>query len=138
MKDALKAIRGTERRINALTEARARLRAVVTRATASYSGMPGGSANGDRMLSYMERLEEIDRQLQELAGEYLDLKSGAIDAIRSLGNPRYRDVLTFRYVNGWTWRKIARTLYCDVSTARRWHAAALRELKGKRDRDDKG
>ena len=118
-------VRGTETRINALMEARARMRAAVTRTTASWSGMPGGGDGGDRMLAYVARLEEIDRQIDGLMGEHLAIKQAAIDAIERVEDARYRDVLMYRYVNVWTWRKIATMMFCDERTARRWHDYAL-------------
>ena len=129
-KEYLRQLSRKDARINALIERQRRCRELAERRTAVYRATPGG---GRRCSSAVEEdvAEIIDheREVDPRIDEYVDLTREIEAAIDRIPDGRYRDVLRFRYVNGWTWEKIADEMGYDERWVRRLHGWALLMIK---------
>ena len=84
----------------------------------------GGSAS-------MRALEkELDARIDAYAALVREIE-GAIDAVE---DAQYRDLLRYRYLNGWGWQKIADRMRFSQDWVWRLHARALRQVRVPEDR----
>ena len=128
-KDYLRSIRDSDRRINAKLDQATRLRSLAERMTSVLDPNRGsGRSSGDKTDS-IDRLIDLERELDTMVNELVDKKRCAMAAIEALEDDRERDVLRFRYLNGWSWQRIAMALHCDRSTVWRWHGDALQHIR---------
>lgn len=116
-------------RIDALHERQRRYTTLAERMTASYSGMPGGKRQASRVEEYACKAADLARELDRRIDDYVDLVREAEQLIAQLRDDRYRDVLTFRYLNGWRFPRVARAMGYDRKYTYRLHEQALRALE---------
>ena len=111
-----------------LEQQKEQLRASVTSCTQRLTGLPSGSADYDRLAAYVARLSELEEKyaalLIRLADERLHLES----ALASLPAQQER-VLRLRYLEGYSWRRIAYRTHYSESHIYKIHEAALRRLE---------
>lgn len=78
-------------------------------------------------------LEALEAELDRRIGEYVEQVRGIEAAIDGVREARCRDVLRYRYLNGWSWQVIAG----KMSYSRNWlwklHARGLEEIEGSRE-----
>ena len=113
VKEDLAAVRRSKLRLEALMEQRRWLMEVGS----CHSG--GGTA----ALAQLQR--ELDRAIDEVAQRQLAAKR-RIDA---LDDPGQRDVLYYRYLNGWAWKEIAARMKLSTDWVKHVHARAIRALE---------
>ena len=78
--------------------------------------------------AFVELCEKIDRKAEQYAKAITDAET----LISSLERPKYREVLTLRYIEGYQWRKICEIMgYRDEKSAYRLHGWALAEAETK-------
>ncbi|HIS92756.1 MAG TPA: hypothetical protein IAA84_07025 [Candidatus Alectryocaccomicrobium excrementavium] len=125
-KEYLRQLSRKDARIKALLERQRRYRELAERRTAVYRDMPGG---GQRHVSsveeYATKIIDLEREIVRRIDEYADLTREVEAAIDRIGDDRYRDILRFRYVNGWGWERIAQEMHYDERWVRRLHGWAL-------------
>lgn len=99
---------------------------LATRITPSYAGMPSGGGdagskveNGAIMMKSV--LDDLDKEITELRA-YRRLVRRVIDMT---GDPRYMDVLTLRYLNGYGWERICEAMKYERTQVWRIHGYAL-------------
>lgn len=78
-------------------------------------GMTASVAESERLL-----LEAIEA----LASEQLKIRS----VIAGVDNRDWRNVLEFRYINGWSWSRVAEKMHYGRSTVWRIHKKAMNSL----------
>ena len=122
-KEYLRQLSRKDARINALIERQQRYRELAQRRTAVYRDIPGGGKNLD-----------LEREIARRIDEYVDLTREIDAGIDSVGDDRYRDVLRYRYINEWSWERIAQEMHFDVKWLYKMHGRALQEISmpGKR------
>ena len=130
-KEYLRQLSRKDARIKALLERQRRYRELAERRTAVYRDMPGG---GQRHVSsveeYATKIIDLEREIVRRIDEYADLTREVEAAIDRIGDDRYRDILRFRYVNGWGWEKIAEAMgYSDMKWLWCLHGRALKALQ---------
>ena len=111
-KEYLSQARQAELRIEALLERRRRCLELTRR-------RGRGQAALDRLES------ELDRQIGEYAALALEIE-GRIDGLDS---ELQRDVLRYRYLNGWSWREISNRMRYSPSWVLKNHEDGLKALK---------
>lgn len=76
-------------------------------------------------------LKKIDaeRELKELEESIKKVKSEIESAIAKLDNVDYQKILTYRYIDGLTWREIGESMYLSKSSVYRWHDDAVEKLE---------
>ena len=102
-----------QRRIEALTDRQRRYREL---------GLSCGE-DGRRRMQAMAR--ELDARVAEYAARAREIER-AIDAVE---DGEYRDLLKYRYLNGWSWQRIARQMYVSEDWVWRLHRRALRAVR---------
>ena len=112
-KESLAAARRSKLRLEALMEQRQWLMEV------------GGchSDGGSEPLAQLQ--QELDRAIDEMALQELAAKR-QIDA---LADPGQREVLYYRYLNGWAWKDIAARMKLSVDWVKHVHTRALKAMK---------
>lgn len=129
-KEYLRQLSRKDARIKALLERQRRYRELAERRTAVYRDMPGG---GKKRVSpveeYAVKIVDLEREIGRRIDEYADLTREIETAIDKVGDDRYRDILRFRYVNGWGWERIAREMHYDRRQITRLHGLALLEIE---------
>jgi len=90
------------------------------------------SGGGSEALERLQR--EVDRRIDALAEQEL----AAMRRIDALDNPGQREVLACRYLNGWTWKEIARRMRYSQDYVKHVHARALKAMESAAEgaRDD--
>lgn len=129
-KEYLRQLSRKDARIKALLERQRRYRELAERRTAVYRDTPGG---GQRHVSpveeYATKIIDLEREIVRRIDEYADLTREVEAAIDRIGDDRYRDVLRFRYINGWGWEKIAREMHYELRWLHYLHGRALQEFR---------
>lgn len=129
-KEYLRQLSRKDARIKALLERQRRYQELAERRTAVYRDMPGG---GKKRVSpveeYAVKIVDLEREIGRRIDEYADLTREIETAIDKVGDDRYRDILRFRYVNGWGWERIAREMHYDRRQITRLHGLALLEIE---------
>lgn len=111
-KEYLSQAKQQDRRIGALLERQRRYHEIGAWRT-------GGSAR-------MRALEkELDARIDAYALLVLEIE-GVIDGV---ADPQYRDVLRYRYLNGWNWQRIAERMSFSQDWVWRLHKRALEVLE---------
>lgn len=98
-----------------------------THITPNYSGSGGGSSEHSAetiLLKIAEIEQDIDRRIDEL----IEVRRGIVEAIRTVDNPEYRELLQMRYIDGYSFEKIAEELHVSMRHATRMHGFALENL----------
>lgn len=91
-------------------------------------GMPKG--NGDSDLSaYAARLDELERELQAKKWEAIDRYHQVCADILAVPGETERQLLQYRYINGYTWEQIAVKMICSYRHVLRLHGKALKNFK---------
>lgn len=129
-KEYLRQLSRKDARIKALIERQQRYRELAERRTAVYRDTPGG---GQRHVSpveeYAVKIVDLEREIDRRIDEYADLTREIEAAIDRIDDDRYRDILRFRYVNGWSWERIAREMHYELRWLHYLHGRALREIR---------
>ena len=117
--------RGVETRIRAKQNEIAKYREIATGISPNYDGMPRGSGQGSRIENAVLRIAELCEELEAETAALVSCRRRAKCIIDSVGDLNQRDVLTYRYLNGYDWDTVA--LLMDRSRTQVWriHSAAL-------------
>ncbi|MBR1820443.1 MAG: hypothetical protein IJ769_02340 [Clostridia bacterium] len=75
------------------------------------------------------RMLELEKELDERIGAYAALVREIEGVIDAVGDAQYRDVLKYRYLNGWSWQRIAERMYFSQDWVWRLHARALKAVR---------
>lgn len=70
------------------------------------------------------KIIDLEREIDRRIDEYVDLTREIETAIDRIDDDRYRDILRFRYINGWSWERIAREMHYDrrqITRLHGWH-----------------
>ena len=100
----------------------------------SMGGIAGGTGNAHRSASRVEMaaVGAVDalRDLEQQKREFLAIIARAEHVIKMVPQERYRQILTYRYLCGWTFRSISDELeYNDPNSVYRAHGWALHEAQ---------
>ena len=127
-KEFLRRARDVDRRVDEAQERVDRLRAKLEAGRLSrVTGMPRGG--GADWTETADRLIELERVVNARTREWVRWKLNAIDAIRSVGEPRLAEVLELYYIDGLTWEQVAQRMGYEVRQIYRLHGVALRKVK---------
>ena len=127
-RDYLSQARVLDQAINARLERIARLRALVNGRAARTDGMPRGGTGID-WTDTVVKIDEMERALDRDIDRLIDLKREIAEAIAAVPDMRYRTLLEYRYLCGWSWRRIARTMNYSEDWTRHAHGRALQMVR---------
>lgn len=127
-KEFLRRAREVDRRVDEATERVERIRArLESGRMSSLTGMPRGG--GADWTETADRLIELERVVNARTRELVRWKLAAIDAIRSVEEPRLAEVLELYYIDGLKWEDVAQRMGLDVRWVYRLHGRALMCVK---------
>ena len=128
-KDYLSQARVLDSAIDARLERIARLRALVSGRAARTDGMPRGGGGGVDWTETVLKIDEMERALDRDVDRLIDLKREIAEVIAAVPDMRYRTLLEYRYLCGWGWRRIARTMNYSEDWTRHAHGRALQMVR---------
>lgn len=76
----------------------------------------------------LERIDEIERDIDRKVSELVDLRTEINKAIDALEDFREQLVLRCRYLDGCSWEKTAESMAVSIRTAHRIHGRALKHF----------
>ena len=117
-----------DQRINLKMEQVASLRALATKATATYSDMPKGYGNVHSGENVIVKIIDLENQMNEDVDELVNLKQEVVGAINAIPHPEQRLVLELRYLSFKTWDEIAEEMGYGVDNVFKLHKKALNSL----------
>lgn len=119
------------REIMRLREELAQWRSWAEGGAVRYQGEAAGGAAVDRVQSGAERIDRLERQLEEKLCRLLAQREQLEGAIDRVSEDRLRLLLRYRYLNGWTWERIAVELNYDIEgrNVHKLHGKALDYIK---------
>lgn len=91
-------------------------------------GMPHGSDIGD-LSDYMARVDAIERGIIDKRYERISAFQRVQRAIESMENEHEKELLTYRYLRGYGWEKIAVEMGYTYRHTTRLHGNALQNFK---------
>ncbi|GAB2022120.1 hypothetical protein RyT2_11940 [Pseudolactococcus yaeyamensis] len=77
----------------------------------------------------LEKVYLLERHINEQIDKFVNLRNQMQEAIDKLENVDLNIVLSYRYIHGMTWERIAEELNADVRTIYRWHTKALKLMQ---------
>lgn len=124
----LQQYRRLEARIDRMTAEKGRWMELATRVSPVMSGMPRAGGIGDRVLDAVQRIVDLEAELDAEIDRLVDLRREIEASIRSIQDECLQDILRRRYIDGERVEKIAVDLRLDFRWVQRLHAKALRKL----------
>lgn len=125
-KEYLKQLRNLDKWINAKLEQKERYMDMATRSTSRISAVQyGGTSKRSKVEDGMCRLIDLEKDIDREVDKLVDLRKEAMEMIDNIEDVRYRQVLEYRYCNGWSWEKIAKYMAYDEKYLHRLHGGAL-------------
>ena len=89
----------------------------------------GGSSNPDKIGNLVCKIDEYEREVNEIIDAYVDAKAEAMSMIDKLDNGLYIEILTMRYFEEKSFEEIAVTLEKSYRHTTRLHGYALQEFQ---------
>ena len=114
------------RDVDALTERRDYYMQLAQKCTTAYGQISGGgSVDGSKVSRNVDKAVDKARELEQRLAELVDLEEEIEETIGRVPNDVARDVLTYRYINGWDLRVIADKMGYSREYMRHLHSDAL-------------
>ena len=129
-KEFLEQIPHIDARIKALIEQQDRHRYYASKGTGTLSAVRyGGTADHSKVEHGALKVIELEKQIGKLVIDLVTLKAKALAYIDMLYDQRQRDILTWRYLNGWEWKQVIECLEVERMQVWRIHDTALHNVK---------
>lgn len=129
-KEFLRGIQGHEKRIKALLEKKRDYYDMAMQGTGRKEAVrTGGTNQSSRVENAVCRLIELEKDLDKEIDRLIDETKLAKEMIAGLEDSRHRDILTYRYLNGWSWDKIAREMDYERRYVLKLHGEALVNIR---------
>lgn len=117
--------RRLNQRIDRLLEEQGRWQEKAMRITPVLSPVPGGGGSGSPIQRPMDKVLEIDAEINREIDALIDLRRDIQGAIEKVPDENLQLLLTYRYINGLSFEKIAEKMnYCERQIYRK-HEEAL-------------
>lgn len=78
-----------------------------------------GGDSGGLNLDALDKLYELEREIDRKIDAMVDLKRKAQRILDSMSDPLWAEVLELRYIEGWGIRRIAEAVYCHRTSVHR-------------------
>ena len=129
-KEFLRGIRGHEKRIDALLARRQHYYDLALQGTSIATATRQSGTNcASKVENAVCKLIDLEKDLDAEIDKLVDETRLAERLIKSLEDKRHRDVLRFRYLNCWSWERIAEEMNYERSWILRLHGFALIEIE---------
>lgn len=92
-------------------------------------GMPHGSDKKDYS-DYIVRLEQLTKKLLKARYDRITIYTNVLDIIELIPDETEKELLTYRYLKGYTWEKISDMMQYSYAQVHRIHSKAIERLSG--------
>lgn len=99
-----------------------------TKITSTISDMPKGGQQENKTETTVEKIMQIDAEINREIDELVKIKAEVRSAISAVPNSTYREVLERRYIRGQKWEQIAVEMAYEYHYVCRLHGKALEML----------
>ena len=127
-KEYLKQYRVVLAKVDRAVDEISRMRALATSMSPVYSGMPHRKSNGNRVLDAVQRIIDLETDLNQEIDDMVNLRREIEASINTVTDERLRDILRRRYIDGNRMEQIAADLSLDFRWVQRLHAKAIQKL----------
>lgn len=118
-----------DREIDRLLDERKKWRERAEKITPSYSDMPRGGEQNDKVCEAVTQIVEIEERINREIDSLVQLEKNIFRMIHSVSNPKLQLVLKYRYIDGLTYDEIANKMHYDIRHVHRMHGWALRSIR---------
>lgn len=91
------------------------------------TGMPGAHDDGDRIGNVVAKRDKYQRLIDAKLDELIDLRRDIEQAIAELPSEDRR-LIRLRYIEGWSWGRVADALHYSVRQVLRHHGRILQRM----------
>ena len=91
------------------------------------TGMPGAHDDGDRIGDVVAKRDRYQRLIDAKLDELIDLRHEIEKAIENLPSEDRR-LIRLRYIEGWSWTRVAEALHYSVRQVLRHHGRILQRM----------
>lgn len=128
-KALLQEYRKLDGRINRALSEKQRWEELAVRISPVYSDMPRGGGNGDRLTEAVQRIIDLEAEIDRDIDQLVDLRRQIEQSIATVQDERLRDILRYRYIDGMTWELIAVTMDFTYQWVCELHGRALQKIE---------
>lgn len=89
------------------------------------TALDGDSVSSTKDPHKFDELAELDVFIRQQVAQSMKIRLEITQAIGKLEDWRHREILTYRYINGYTWEQVADAVYITRRHATRLHGDAL-------------
>lgn len=125
----LKRYKQIDKEIDQLLLEKSEIFSLGTKITPTYSDMPKGTGASDKVQSTVEKLGALEKKIDSKIDEWYEAKLNIEKAIHTVESDTLRLLLRYRYINGWTWEKIAVEMNYAYRNVTRLHGKAINLIK---------
>lgn len=130
VKEYLQQYTRLDREINHLLEEQQRWKDLALRVTPGYEGaVSAGSPDGNRIPTAVERIAEWEEKINRKVDQLVELREEIEGMIGKLKSADFQTLLRLRYINGYTWERIAVEMHYSYQWVCKLHGRALLQLK---------
>lgn len=120
--------RRLNQRIDRLLEEQSRWREKAMRITPVLSPVPGGGGSGSPIERPMDKVLEIDAEINREIDELQIVRQEICAALNQLEDENLKLLMEYRYIDGLTWEQIAVKMNYSYMQICRLHGKALRTI----------
>lgn len=120
--------RFAQRKAIRLDEEIQRWRSISEKITPSYSSTPSSTGGTDRIITSVEKIDELTTMLQEQLSECVALRQSIEQCIANVQDERLCEILQLRYLYGNTWEQIAAKTDYSYQQIWRLHNFAIKKM----------
>lgn len=128
-KKLLREYRNILREIERIEDELATWQARAEKCTTSFSAVPGGGGDGDKIQVAVEQMDAIREKLNARLVKLTDARDNAERIIKSVSDLRLRLILEYRYIDGLTYDEIGLRMNYSFRQIFRLHKWALSEAE---------
>ena len=125
----LKRYKQIDKEITQLLREKSEIFSLGTKITPTYSDMPKGTNESDKVQSTVEKLEEYERKIDIKIDDWCEAKLDIEKAIHTVESDALRLLLRYRYINGWTFEQIAVQMNYTWRQINRLHKKAINVIE---------
>lgn len=108
-----------------------RLRCAASKATPSYSQVPGGAGDGQKIENYVLRIVELEEKCKRNIQQLIETQLQINCMIEALPETRLKLLMQKRYLDYKKWEEIAVEMSCSYRRVHQLHSKALNILSKK-------
>ena len=120
--------RRMSKRIDRLLEEQSRWREMALKITPVLSQTPGGGESGSPIERPMDKVLEIDEEINREIDELQTVRQEIRAALNQLEDENLKLLMEYRYIDGMTWEQVAVEMHYSYMQICRLHGKALKTI----------